>query len=273
MKKITIILTFFIGLSLLAQGAQVKNENEDKTNAQFSKAVQETEKILDAKIFSLNEQMTRHTVLMKMKTSVLPFRTVLYKGKANGDDCVLTPNQEDPANNCIKIEVFDFVNSEDGKTEYNLGAKNKFLVLFYEGTSSNVEDPRREPPRKLTKIRSRIYLHNFVEADVNISEVVDNAPNSTPAHDDKVTVFYQHDGYPEYNAPEKPAEKGMGKYSMSGVENTKTNPIRNFFKQTYYIKHLDYFDRLLTKIFDYNDRDSNAKYRESNRVLKDSLKY
>ncbi|MCE9501136.1 MAG: hypothetical protein K8R21_11670, partial [Leptospira sp.] len=153
------------------------------------------------------------------------------------------------------------------------GSKNKSMTLFFEGGNSNEPDPRKEPARKLKRVKSSIKNNNFVEEDSRISEVVDNGPNSTPQHNDKITVFYQHDGNPEFNRPETPTEKGVGKYLMEGVENTKTNPIRNNFKRDYYVKHLDYFDRLFTKIFDYNDRDSNGKYNEANTLLKGTLKY
>ncbi len=113
----------------------------------------------------------------------------------------------------------------------------------------------------------------MVLEDKIISEVMDRGPNTQPSHNDKFEIFFQKDGYPEYGRPETPSEKGVGKYILAGVENTKTHPIRNSFKKEFYIKHLDQFDRLFTKIFDYNDQLGNKNYKENVDALKESLRY
>ncbi|WCL47861.1 flagellar-coiling protein FcpB [Leptospira sp. GIMC2001] len=275
--KIRYILTI-LSLMVVGLGAQdntAANKAAGIDSSQESQSIIETEKQIDEAIFKLNEKLTRHTVLFKMKVRTLPFRTVLYKGKASADGmkCDIAVDQEAKDNNCLHLEVYDFIKSEDGKSERNLGPKNKQIILFYEGTNNDDTDPRKEAPRNLTRAKSRIYQYDFQIEDKTMSEIVDQGPNTQPDHNDKMELFYQHDDYPLYGTPETPSEKGVGKYLLSNVENTKSNPIRNNFKRDFYKKHIDYFDKLFTKIFDYNDRDGNKNYKKNVEVLKNSLKY
>ena len=43
---------------------------------------------------------------------------------------LLITKQTDAANTCIRLEVFDFVKSEEGKTDLNLGARSKYIILL-----------------------------------------------------------------------------------------------------------------------------------------------
>lgn len=270
---------YFLPILLLTVGLTAQDGQENRPagidQSQEGKAIAETEKILDDQIFELNKKLTRHTVLFKMKVRTLPHRTVLYKGKASQDGmkCEIAVDQEAKDNNCLHLEVYSFIKSDDGKSELNLGPRNKTIILFYEGQNSDDPDPRKEAPRNLTRIRSVIYKYDFSIEDKVFSEIVDQAPNAQPQHDDKMELFYQHDGYPFYGTPETPSEKGVGKYVLANVENTKSNPIRNNFKRDFYRKHLDFFDKLFVKIFDYNDRDANKHYKKNVETLKNSLKY
>ncbi len=243
--------------------------------SQDGKSISDTETELDGNISEVNKKLTRHTVLFKMKVRTLPHRTVLFKGKPSqdGERCESTPDQEAKDNTCIHLEVFDFVGSDDGKSAYNFGAKFKTIELFFEGANNADPDPRKELPRNLTKVRTYVYKNDFVMEDKVISVIADTAPNGQPAHNEKIELFYQHDGNPIWGYPETTSEKGVGKYILSNVENTKTNPIRNNFKKQFYFKNLDYFDKLFTKVFDYNDRDSNKHYKKNVETLKNSLKY
>lgn len=275
--KLKTLLPFLIIVGGLAaqQNQPTGNQSAGIDNSQVSEAITETEKKLDNNIFKLNEKLTKHTVLFKMKVRTLPHKTVLYKGKASADGlkCDLAADQEAQDNNCLHLEVYDFIKSEDGKAERNLGPKNKLMILFFDGANNADPDPRKEAPRNLKSIRSRIYSYNFPVEDKLMSEIIDQGPNTQPEHNDKFELFYQHDDYPLYGTPETPMEKGVGKYLLSSVENTKSNPIRNNFKRDFYMKHLDYFDKLFTKIFDYNDRDGNKHYKKNVEALKNSLKY
>ena len=288
MKLIT-ILVFLMSAGLFSQevkgGGDAGKHPDDAFTNQKSPQVDATEEGLDLQITALNERLMKHTKLFKTRVEALPGKTVFYKGTEDGDDCKAAPDdkQTDPANTCIRIEVFDFHKSEDGKSDLNLGARSKYMILFYEGGGWG-DDPIKEPAKKLKKIKSKIIMNNFKETDLKISEVTDNDPHTPNGkagenkHDEKITVFYQHDGLPmrlEKGAapPEQKDRKGYGLYKLADVENTKTHPTKNVFKQTYYIKHLIQFDKLFTTVFDSNDNRANRRYKESNQVLKNSLVY
>lgn len=276
MKWNQILSLFFLAsLGIWAQAGSTDSGTAGQDITQEGKSIAETEKELDDNIFEVNKKLTRHTTLFKMKVRTLPARTVLFKGKPSqdGERCEVAPNQEAQDNTCLHLEVFDFVGSDEGKSGYNWGAKYKYIDLFFEGANNQDPEPRKEQPRNLTKLRSYIYRNDFVIEDKIITYVLDTAPNSQAAHNDKIELFYQHDGLPLFGTAENPSEKGIGKYILSGVENTKTNPIRNQFKKEFYFKNMDYFDKLFTKIFDYNDRDGNRNYRRNVEALKNSLKY
>lgn len=289
MKLIT-ILVFLMSASLFSQAKEGGDAGKhpgdpELLNGQSSPQVNATEEDLDKQITFYNERLMRHTKLFRTRVEALPGKTVLYKGIEKGDDCEAAPDnkQTDAANTCIRLEVFDFVKSEEGKTDLNLGARSKYIILFYEG-GGWAEDPMKEAPKKIKKIKSKIILNNFKETDLKISEVTDADPHTPNGksgenkHDEKITIFYQHDGLPMRDPkgapfPEQKDRKGYGLYKLADVENTKTNPTKNVFKQTYYIKHLIQFDKLFTSIFDSNDSRANKRYKESNQVLKSSLVY
>jgi hypothetical protein len=267
MRLLLTTLIFLLSLGAYANDNEATGKVED---SQKGASLEETEKKLDEIIDQLNTRLQNHTKLFKMKVSNQPRRTFLYKGKAEGENCVKAENQEAADNNCLKLEIFDFVGSEDGKTEQGIGSKYKYMTVFYDGSSSS-EDPRKEAPRKVTKIISKVYVNNFVQKDLKLSDVVDEEVENK-AHE-KITIFFQHDGNPPAGTKESLSAIGYGKYYISGVENTKTNPLRNQFKKTYYIKHLDYFDKLLTYLFDANDQNGNRRYKATNEYLQNSLKY
>jgi hypothetical protein len=277
MKLLKFVPILFLSLGLYAQGATTEADSSQAgiDTSQDGKSISVTEDELDQNISEVYKKLTRHTVLFKMKVRTLPHRTVLYKGKPSqdGEKCEAAKDQEAKDNTCVHLEVFDFVGSEDGRSYQNLGAKAKKMELFFEGANNADPDPRKEQPRNLSRVRTYVYQNNFLIEDKTISMIVDTAANGAPAHDDKIELFYQHDGFPNWGSPETPSEKGVGKYILSNVENTKTNPIRNRFKKSFYFKNLDYFDKLFTKVFDYNDRDSNKHYKKNVEALKSSLKY
>lgn len=277
MRRILLItLAFLVSYSLAAEddaaasGGSGSPKGADRGVLQSAKSVEETEKGLDKTIAELNEKLKNHTKLFRMKVSNQPHRTFLYKGKAKGDECEKAENQEAADNDCMKLEVFSFVGAENGYSELNLGSKYKYVTLFFEGGVSE-EDPRLAQPGNVKKIISKVYVNKFKEFDLKVSEVVDNAPTDKEHKD--VTILFQHDGDPAKGANENKSVRGRGLYKLAEVENTKTNPTRNQFKKTYYIKHLDYFDKLFTYLFDSNDQNGNKRYKMNNETLKNSLKY
>ncbi|PJZ68402.1 hypothetical protein CH373_16010 [Leptospira perolatii] len=274
MKSKFVFCLAILAISGLVHAQDQQTKGQKREDLQAGTAILETEKGLDERVFELNQRLTRHTVLMKMKVRILPFRTVLFKGKGTADECVAAVNQEDPANNCIRVEVYDFIRDEErGQGRLVQGGLAKYMELYFEGANSNDPDPRMEPPRNISKIISRVYKNNYMIEDKAVSDVIDRGPNSQPAHNDKIELYYQRNGYPEFGRSETPGEKGVGKYILASMENTKTHTTRNQFKKNFYIKHLDAFDRLFTKIFDYNDQLGNDNYKENVEVLKESLHY
>jgi hypothetical protein len=281
------IAIFAIAFSagLFAQGAEVK-EGKAHEPGQTSESVLETEKVLDEKISFLNKELEKHTVLFRQKILALPAKTILYKGTADGSTCKEAANQTDPANNCLKIEVFDFQDSETGKAALGQGSRAKSMILFYDGPSTGTGDPMKEPPRKLSKVIFQTKNVDFKQNEIHLAKIEDNDPSAANAgaandnggaHDEKLTIIYTN-GYPTLNVEiitqeETASNKGIGNYTLKSVENTKTNPIRNNFKRNFFIKNLDYFHKLYTNVADTNERYALKKYKDSNDFMKSSLKY
>lgn len=262
-------LFFSIRPILNAQAVQSANEEDLQTSA----SIIASEKIIDEKIITLNKRFMNHAKLLKVMVKVLPAQTVLFKGKANGDKCVLSEDQEADTNDCIHLEIYDFVGSEHGLSSKGLGARNKFLTLYFGGTASAEKDYRKIPPRELSQIFTQVHMSDFVNGEQFVSEISDMAPMTTPLQNNNYFLFYQLDGYPFRGTEESPGQKGIGRYSLEKIENTTSNDIRNAFKKKFYVKHLDIFDKLFQKIYNFNDRDGNQHYRNNIQMLKESLKY
>jgi hypothetical protein len=272
--KISLIvkkLFFFIFILLL--GSNSIASQDTVKDSQSSEAILATEKELDQKIIELNKRFMSHAKLLKVMVKILPAQTVMFKGKADGTKCILSKDQEADTNDCIHLELYDFVGSDRGLSAKGLGAKNKYLTIFFAGAASGEADYRKIPPRDVSKIFSRIYLHDFVNEEKVISEIEDVSPLTAPLQNGNYFLFYQLDGFPFSGTEESPSSKGVGRYSLEKVENSTSHDIRNTFKKKFYVKHLDNFDKLFQKIYNFNDRDGNQNYRNNIRVLKDSLNY
>lgn len=286
MRLLTATFTIVFGFGLYAQ-AEVKVHEP----GQSSQAVLETEKVLDERITELNAKLKKHTVLFRQKIKALPAKTVLNKGKAENGECVYEKDgkqvdQLAADNDCIKIEVFDFQDSEWGKSELNYGSRAKYMVIFFAGGSSGTGDPMKEPEREVTKVIFNSINKDFKHNQVDYVNIEDGAPASKNdgaqndvggAHDEKIEIYYKN-GFPTLlvdlkNEVENVSEKGVGKYALKNVENTKTNPIRTTLKKSFFVKNVDYFHKLFTNVADTNERYSLKKYKESNEYLKGTLKY
>jgi hypothetical protein len=284
MKLITATFALLFSLGLFAQAAEVKTH--DPYELSRSKSVLDTEKKLDERITKLNEELKKHTVLFRQKIKATPAKTVIYKGTADGDDCKEAADQTANTNTCIKLEVFDFQDSEWGKSELNYGSRSKSIILFYAAGAKGSDDPMKEEPGDLQKIVFRSVNRNFKENLIHFANIKDEAPataNGEPtndnggAHDDKIVIFYQN-GFPSldmrpFEKEEQVNEKGVGKYKLKNVENSKTNAIRNTFKKSFFVKNLDYFNKLFAIVADTNQRYALKKYKESNDYMKSTLKY
>jgi len=232
-------IAIVINLGLFAQ-AEVKNASSIEAG-QISKPVLDTEAGYDKIISDMNKDLERNTVYMRQKTLVLPAKMILTKGKGEGDTCKTAANQEAPENDCLKLEVFDFQDSENGKTDYGYGSRTKYIILFFDGPSTGTGDPFKEPPRKVKKLVFFSKNVDFVKNQTDLANLVDNEPYSTNtgatndfggAHDDKILIYYTM-GSPDLNfeavyaATETYANRGEGNYNLKNVENTKTRS--NFF--------------------------------------------
>lgn len=265
LRKYLLIAIFISTSAIFSQDAVM--------DSQTSEAILATEKKLDGEIVRFNSRLKSHSKLLVMRVKVLPAQTVFYKGKANGDKCEMSQDQEALDNNCLHLEVYDFIGSERGLSHKSLGAKNKTMILFFGGDASQELDPRNVPPRAVSKILSQVYMRDFTNGDLVISEITDEAPGTEPLQNNNFYLFYQNDGYPFRGVAETPSEKGVGRYNLEVVENTKSHDVRNGFKKLFYVKHLDYFDKLYTKIYSFNNRDGNKNYKRNLEVLKESLSY
>ena len=176
MKLLTAMTAFLISFSLFAQDNAANVTNKEHQAGQDSASVLETEKILDDRITALNEELKKHTVLFRQKIKALPAKTVLVKGKANGDKCEAAADQIASDNDCIKIEVFDFQDSEWGKSELNYGSRAKSMTLFYNGGSSGSDDPMNEPPRDLKKVVFNAVNRDFQHSEVHYLNIDDDGP-------------------------------------------------------------------------------------------------
>ncbi len=263
----------YLSFYVLFFGAQLYSQVAVDPDLQSSESILATEKLLDEEIVRLNQRLTRHARLLKMKVKILPGQTILYKGIAKENQCELARDQESNENNCIHLEVYDFIDSDKGLSNKSLGPKNKTMVLFFGGNPSEEKDPARVPPREINKIFTRVYFEDFRINSRVISEITDEAPATNPLQNENYYLFYQVDGYPFYGTEETPSEKGVGRYNLAVVENSKSHDVRNTFKKKFYVKHLDYFDKLFTKTFDFNNRDGNRNYKRNIQVLQDSLRY
>lgn len=271
------ILFLLLPISLiLAQTSEVPTKTQESSvdkpaQHNVEENIKKTEESLNGIMAESNKAMQDHARLLVLKLITLPKNSVAFKGKAKGDDCEKSVNQEDPANDCFSLEQFDFV---DGEGPANKGPKSKFVILFFDA-GTGVKDPKaKDAARKVTKIRSRFYVHNFKTKEKRVLETIDTDPLGDPAHDDKIFTTVQIDDKPlDMNAEENPGEVGVGKYKLSSVTNQGEEPIRNHFKQEGYIKHLIAFERMFKKIYTSNELKSNKDIKNNNLNLKGSLNY
>ncbi len=285
MKWITTTLILFFTFSLSAQGGA--NVEEDVYAYQKSESVLKSEEGFDAKIKELNDKLRRHTVLLRQKIIALPAKTILTKGKENSNgDCEEAKDQTASDNTCIKLEVFDFQDSEWGLSDLGLGSRAKYMTIFYQSGSKGTGDPMREPPGDIKKIVFSSTARDFKSNVVNHITIEDAQPAGDNKgvtnfdggpHDEQVTIYYKN-GFPTIwidpkGEIESISQKGVGKYKLKVVENTKTHPIRNTMKKGFIIKNLDYFNKLFANIADTNERYALKKYKESGDYMKSILKY
>jgi hypothetical protein len=272
--KLFKLLILFFSLSLFAQEGADDNTTKlsDKAHdPQYGKNLEEAEKLLNGNIQRLNEGMQEHAKILVMKIKLVPQNTVIVKGKLSGEDCIENKeSQESPENNCLKIEVFDFV--KGGYRKPAFGPKSKFMVIGFESDPSNEKNPKNAMPRKVTLIRSSVLVDNLYGIDRNLVEVVDENPMGGDPNE-SIYIASQDDYLPKDFKQENPSSIAYGKYRVSQIENTKTNPLRNEFKREAYIKHLQSFHELFSKIKEFNEKNNTKKMQQNTNLIKGSFQY
>ncbi|MCB1178629.1 MAG: hypothetical protein KDK36_13675 [Leptospiraceae bacterium] len=285
MKKIISILVLLFSFHLFSQeGSDNTSNSELKAKAHDplqGKNLDETEKQLNAKITKWNENLRIHSKVLVAKIKLLPRNTVLYKGKLDGEECIshkkdekteemVLVDQEDPENNCVKLEIFDFVKGKPKRPAF--GPKTKYMVIGFDDDPSKEKNPRLASPRNVKFIRTSVLVDNLYGNDRYLVEVVDENPMSG-SPDDSIYVASQMDYKPEDYKKENPSDLANGKYKLSQMKNDKTNPIRNKFKQEAYIKNLQFYHELFTKIFEFNDKNNDNKMKKNTDFIKKSFNY
>ena len=260
-----------------APAAEGQQANKQSNANQQDVNMKRLEDLVNSQIFDLSTSLKSFSALLKTRIRVLPYRVVFYKGKANanGDQCDISDDQRLADVDCLRAEIFDFTyattKGQSAKTRY------KFIELYFnkEEIQQNITqtDPRYQQPITLDKIITRAYTNNLSKDTIVISEIIDNAPNSQPAHDDQIFCYYQRDGFPDYYRQESPDSKGEGMFSLATVQNDRTFNFRTELKKDFYLANLVYFERLLRKIRDFNSGVVSQKYVDNLRNLENSLDF
>ena len=248
MRFIIFILWFFFSLK-----AQETTEpfmvHHPKDDNQYGANIRKAELALNQNISKANASFIEYANLFNMKIGSLPHKTIITKGITKGDDCI-SKKEEQKTSDCIKVEQFDFVEGDRGVAQ---GPRSKSMILFFSDVNFKEADKKNLPQAKLVKIKSQIYSHNLLSLDKKFIEVIDTDPLGNPDHDDKIFITSQADQY--FSSSKRDSEDNITarKYNLQSLENSKSNPLRNQFKREAYLKHLQAFEKILSKVYHYNE--------------------
>lgn len=266
------LLLLLVGLSLFGED-KVESfiVHQPKEDRDSSSNIRKAELLLNQNITKANLSLSEYASLLSMKTSSLPHKTIFSRGIAKGEDCILNKNQQETAD-CIKVEQFDFVEGDTVNKGVAVGSKVKSMILFFSSRIGEKADTLDLANVRLVRVKSRIFVHNLSTLDKKLIEVIDTDPLGNPDHDDKIFITSHTDAY--FASSKKDAEENGTpyKYTLSSLENTKANPIRNQFKREAYIKHLMAFEKILSKVHGYNEVEANPKESNKKEIPKKTLK-
>jgi hypothetical protein len=117
MKVLSVVLSvLWVSFNFLYSQSSAGNDPQYISfvpSSQNSKNISLEEKRLDEVLRSVYDSMQVHARLITMKIKDLPRHTLITKGKTKGNDCIEDQNQEDISNDCLKVEIFDFVGDAD----------------------------------------------------------------------------------------------------------------------------------------------------------------
>ena len=276
-KLIFIFSCFLISFSVFSQEAGengqdntvVVGQNDGKLTQpdsdEGSETIKRMEDLADKVVFEISGNLKKYSTLLKTKIQIIPYRVIFYKGKAEGDKCVLSEDQDQEDMNCLRIETYDFTFNTSKASSFK--AYSKYMELYF--NPATVQNNNGNPVA-LNKIITNAYIVDFSKNSTFLSEVVDNAPNSAPKHDDKIFLYSQKDGYPETKIQHR---SGLGLTSLASIGNRDINPIRLNIKWNFYRKNLSYFEQILSKIEAFNLDNINKKYIDNLQNLQESLDF
>jgi hypothetical protein len=266
------VLTFFLFLNFNLF-SQEKVEplvvQKSENDPQYSGNVQKTEEEINQNLSKANFAFKGYYNILFMRMNSLPINTTVTRGIANGDECNANPNP-DETGNCLKVELYDFI---DVETKDSKGAVSKQIILFFDlppNTKANSSLPTNV---NLLKIKSKLLSDNFATLHRANLELIDTDPLGKPAHDEKIFIVNQVDNFPLDKNTVMEGRATMGKYRLNSVENTKSYPTMNKFKQESYVKSLLLFEKLLAKVYYFNEFSGNNKIKADVEFLKKSLQY
>lgn len=186
------------------------------------------EEKLDSEIQNLNQKLSTYKKLFQQKKIILPNNTFLKKGFTDSNGCIeLKGNQKA---NCIKLEQYQ---PELNSNLELIGDFRKIIILFFDDSGN------------LKQIASRIYSDQFQTKEKRILELIQNDPLNSNINENLFIRFVSPTKTPSFSFEEIQDKKFI---PLKEIENSKSSPIRNSFKNEAYIKHLKQFLILFDRV-------------------------
>ncbi len=186
------------------------------------------EENLDIQILYLNQKLSTFKNLFHQKKIILPSGSFLKKGFTDSNDCV--DLKESQKSNCIKLEQHHA--ELNSKLELTLDFR-KIIILFFNDSG------------ELKQIASRIYSDQFQTKEKKILELIQNDPLNSNINENLFIRFVSPTKTPSFQFEEIQEKKFI---PFKELENSKSSPIRNAFKNEAYIKHLKQFSFFFDRI-------------------------
>ncbi len=157
----------------------------------------------------------------------------------------------------IELTQFDFIKEINGSGKMvAVGSKRKVVSLFYKDTSQQADT---EQSRVLDMVIVRITDNHLRNSVKDVELIID----PTPMDDNLDDIIIIH----RYNM-KVPTVAIMG-----AIANTPSYPLRNKFKQGFYLKLMDHFYRLYQLVDNYSTMDGNDFHETVIEEVTDQLDY
>ena len=151
-------LTLAVFVLVMAGSLFSQESKKEDANSQNAKELDDFDKSLDSKIFSINKKLEQYSDLMEKTVTHTPSHSRFRKG-----------------NGYIEMEKYDFVYVSANSSEV-VGGKKKITRLYYNGKS-------------LAKVESEIIEENYKLRTKTLLKVTDPSPGSEDNGD--ISVFKQ----------------------------------------------------------------------------------